>query len=373
MALITCPECGKSFSDKAPACPECGCPTSEIVGTKTNVSEGQLIIANNAFDDGRFEEAYQLYSQIFMQEQDNPQVMVRLGLSTAAKDYCNNGIPDSTLELYKKGLERAKSDCSTSDEFISAIIPFVNDADSIIKSTKSFIASDISSAMKKLEYQRSSKSMITDALFMPTVTAQRNLYEDRRTIESNKRIIENALANKSVITRNLDRFGSEILKITAEFITEPLKNDSELYLLLGNFVVDKDDSQIYEKLAEDAEPSKIAYGLCYGEEKTIIDFNNVTSLVLVNDKPRVSGFLPPKGHLVLTNYKVKYDATKSKFSFEFSLDNLISVSVGGPGDWKTHIVLTFANNTKVFISPEKAGTQGIYVPLINEELKLSNR
>lgn len=29
MALITCVECGKEFSDKAEACPHCGCPTSE--------------------------------------------------------------------------------------------------------------------------------------------------------------------------------------------------------------------------------------------------------------------------------------------------------------------------------------------------------
>ena len=29
MALIKCPECGKEFSDKAQACPNCGCPTSE--------------------------------------------------------------------------------------------------------------------------------------------------------------------------------------------------------------------------------------------------------------------------------------------------------------------------------------------------------
>lgn len=30
MALIKCPECGKEFSDKASACPNCGCPISEI-------------------------------------------------------------------------------------------------------------------------------------------------------------------------------------------------------------------------------------------------------------------------------------------------------------------------------------------------------
>ena len=34
--LITCTECGKEFSDKAPACPNCGCPTSEIMQQKTD-------------------------------------------------------------------------------------------------------------------------------------------------------------------------------------------------------------------------------------------------------------------------------------------------------------------------------------------------
>lgn len=31
MAIIKCPECGKSFSDKAAACPECGCPIEYAV------------------------------------------------------------------------------------------------------------------------------------------------------------------------------------------------------------------------------------------------------------------------------------------------------------------------------------------------------
>ena len=34
MALIICPECGKQFSDKAAACPNCGCPTSEIIKSR---------------------------------------------------------------------------------------------------------------------------------------------------------------------------------------------------------------------------------------------------------------------------------------------------------------------------------------------------
>jgi hypothetical protein len=30
MPLITCPDCGKQVSDRAPACPNCGCPISSL-------------------------------------------------------------------------------------------------------------------------------------------------------------------------------------------------------------------------------------------------------------------------------------------------------------------------------------------------------
>lgn len=45
MALIICPECGKEFSDKASACPNCGCPISEMnvsVDSSVKKSEDDL-------------------------------------------------------------------------------------------------------------------------------------------------------------------------------------------------------------------------------------------------------------------------------------------------------------------------------------------
>lgn len=36
MSLILCKECGKQYSDQAPACPHCGCPTN--VHTDNSVS-----------------------------------------------------------------------------------------------------------------------------------------------------------------------------------------------------------------------------------------------------------------------------------------------------------------------------------------------
>ena len=44
MALIECTECGKNFSDKAPACPGCGCPTNSGTNKKnTNIQYGKEI------------------------------------------------------------------------------------------------------------------------------------------------------------------------------------------------------------------------------------------------------------------------------------------------------------------------------------------
>lgn len=40
MALIKCPECGKEISDKASACPNCGCPSSEFKEKEANAAEG---------------------------------------------------------------------------------------------------------------------------------------------------------------------------------------------------------------------------------------------------------------------------------------------------------------------------------------------
>ncbi len=59
MAMIRCPECGKEFSDRAAACPNCGCPTSEALKGTISKEEreeaaGQMLEAvNQALDRAR--------------------------------------------------------------------------------------------------------------------------------------------------------------------------------------------------------------------------------------------------------------------------------------------------------------------------------
>lgn len=377
MALIICPECGKSFSDKAPACPECGCPTSEITGSNNSGNEGQISVANLAFEDGRYDEAYQLFSHLYTQSQNNPQILVRLGLATAARDYFNNEIPNSTIELIKKGLESAKSTAPSYDAFITEITPLLSDVEKVIADTKTILSGELSSALNKLEYQRSAGAIMTDALFMPMTSAHRNIYEDRRTIESNKKVLENALANRSKVVNTLDEFRSSILGVFANVITEPIDGNGELYKLLGHFVINKDDAKIYETLTNSEQPQASIMGLCFGEETNVLDFTDVCAWVYIKGKPRTTGLKKPQGKLTLTNYKIEYKAKPEKWSFQKTLENLIQVKAGDPWSNKftapTFIELDFSDNTSIYISPKPIGSQAMYAALVNEMLKMPNR
>lgn len=46
MAMIKCIECGKEFSDRAEACPNCGCPTSETTGIKKDINVASIVLHN---------------------------------------------------------------------------------------------------------------------------------------------------------------------------------------------------------------------------------------------------------------------------------------------------------------------------------------
>lgn len=75
MALIKCPECGKEISDKAAACPNCGCPASEFNKTEVDtkcpecgawVKDGENVCSNCGYEfpkeDRRYRTAYDEHS-----------------------------------------------------------------------------------------------------------------------------------------------------------------------------------------------------------------------------------------------------------------------------------------------------------------------
>lgn len=50
MALISCPECGREISDKAVACPFCGCPNSEFHKEEA-INEGPQLLPEEDWPD----------------------------------------------------------------------------------------------------------------------------------------------------------------------------------------------------------------------------------------------------------------------------------------------------------------------------------
>lgn len=66
MALIKCPECGKAFSDKAPACPECGCPVDYAVKEAEQKAVEQQKKAEAVY--ASHTSAFELYQTILEQE-----------------------------------------------------------------------------------------------------------------------------------------------------------------------------------------------------------------------------------------------------------------------------------------------------------------
>lgn len=373
MALIVCPECGKNFSDRATACPECGCPTSEIIGASNGTNSGQELVAFNAFDDGRYDEAYQLLAQLYSQNTSDEKILTKLALATGAKEYFTNGIPNSTKDLFVKGVSIIKVNSNSQDELIAGLISVVNDSKKVIDNIKLFVIDEVTTAIGNTSPTRSAGAMVADTLFSPIVSANRNLYEDRRTLENNAKILNSAIANKQKVTATLDEFCSFVLKTIADALDNPIESNSELHSLLAKFVIKADDSKVFESISNGGAAQSNVFGLCFGEEKTLLNFTDNTTMYFINDKVRVTGFAPPKGQLILTNYKVQYIAKKEKYSFTRSLEDLLRIEVGGPGGWMTHICLVFPNNHKITITPNPAGTQAAYVATLREQLKLSSR
>lgn len=62
MSMIICEECGKEFSDKAPACPNCGCP----IICNQSFQEQQLNNQQNSYQENCYQQ-YQNYQQSYNQ------------------------------------------------------------------------------------------------------------------------------------------------------------------------------------------------------------------------------------------------------------------------------------------------------------------
>ena len=65
--LITCPECGKQISDKAAACPGCGCPMEEITKYYTmHIFDPATMTGKTEADNRAIEVAMEFYGELLV-------------------------------------------------------------------------------------------------------------------------------------------------------------------------------------------------------------------------------------------------------------------------------------------------------------------
>ncbi len=65
--LVTCPECGKKVSDKATACPQCGCPMDVILNQfRMTVYDPETMTGKTPEDDKAIQVATEFYGELLV-------------------------------------------------------------------------------------------------------------------------------------------------------------------------------------------------------------------------------------------------------------------------------------------------------------------
>lgn len=102
MALIQCPECGKSFSDKAVACPNCAYPLTDIDRIKLGIADPVAALEKGDiyYSEEKFKMAFDIYYAVSCR--DNSE-----GLFKAGSMLCNGYGVDANTDKGIKLLQRA--------------------------------------------------------------------------------------------------------------------------------------------------------------------------------------------------------------------------------------------------------------------------
>ena len=119
MALIVCPECGKEFSERAAACPNCGCPNDFLQKKDEKEKIDNLIInAEREYSNKNYKQAYDIYGQVLIAEPNNSKALLYRGLSDGWTANLSDTKLDSTLSAVQEALNIAYEEQGCSDSFI---------------------------------------------------------------------------------------------------------------------------------------------------------------------------------------------------------------------------------------------------------------
>ena len=185
MALINCPECGKAFSDKAVACPNCAYPLTDIDRIRLGIIDGKAALekADLCYSEKKYQPALEIY--LAVAENDNSQACFKAG-AMLCNGYGTDIDINSGLVLLEKAAAKNHSDAIL---FLGRFYDTNNKAENALKyfskcleTTDSFEKDELSHIYYRLGcllsldfYPEKKKSCLKKALEMGVSNAQQEL------------------------------------------------------------------------------------------------------------------------------------------------------------------------------------------------------
>ena len=319
MALIICKECGKEYSNHAPACPNCGYPTEDhVVATNSLLAEADM-----AFGDCHYEEAYDAYLKSMANQPNNPHIQIRLALSNFARNLNETKLPPASMKMLSDGIASLGKDSAGKGK----VKKYIDDVNVISRKVRELADSEVGKMEQNLVHERSAGSQLADAfVYSPLTGSQTRAAQDSANAAHNRSV----RSNITTFSANIDTKISDIKETFLEALSGVFNSDNpipdECVTAIKEMATTAKAKVFYNRIVGTVTQEN-SWGKCFGEEKVLLVAETVTAWLKKNGAS-VWGTVwsAPKGKFILTNYKLKYLATKEKFSFEISLEHLLRIT-----------------------------------------------
>ena len=226
MKQLTCEMCGSTELIKQEGffvCQTCGTKysveeakkmmiegTVNVVGTVSidnSASYDRILeLARDAYNDKRFESAYNYYCQVVDIRQDVAENVLRQGLSILAKEAVQSSVPSSCTNRVTRAIDliRQMSPC---EEKNTAIFSAIEDLISACAESKNYLSEEINDLELQKMKTRSAGDILAD-LGRPAFVVSQNRAEDKK-IERHNKAIDEKIAVVRTRSSKIDDFEKE--------------------------------------------------------------------------------------------------------------------------------------------------------------------
>lgn len=229
MKALICERCGSNDLTKVNkeyVCSNCG--TRYLIDNNINLQQNTLQLADEAFNEERYDSAYKYYTQLVEIDPDNFEYITRQGLSLWGKGNLQNGIPSICINRLNRAIEvlqETPDDSKKND----ACLKFTDDIYQLVKRTCKEINEQITTLRGKYKKTRNFMEKSMDSKVSKSV-AMENQARDKRIAEYNQKLQKKIRELNSVI----DNVRSYDISICNKVISYADNNTQFVYYFNAN-------------------------------------------------------------------------------------------------------------------------------------------